>query len=535
MVPALWGSKRIAGMKFLIVDDSYDDRLVTRRYLNREFGHDIEVHQARDPQEALDILNRERVDCILLDLHYGDSTGHSLLQALKEKDGELPSAVVVMTGSGSEGAAVSSLKMGAHDYVTKNNLDSALLKKVVDYALNSYRLQQEFKARQEELERINQELSHKDKLKTNFVASASHELRTPVAAMLGLVDLLKESNLDSHQQQLVDDLAACSDSLLLTVDDIIDLARVEAGIMETRPYAFHLVEEIQESLRPLRVLARDKGLILASHIPDDFGPWRMGDRRRIRQIVNNLVGNAIKYTDQGRVDVRVEEAGDDQVLFSISDTGIGIASADQARIFEPFFQAEEDDGKKSSGLGLTTCVSLVKALNGELNLVSNLGKGSTFQFQIPLPQITPPAVKERARTKTGEALQKTDKQQSLKILLVEDNHIICNVLQAQLESRGYSVYVASDGVKALKLLNSETVDVILMDCQMPNMDGYEATTRIRQDLQLNLPIIALTADAFQSQRDRCLECGMNDILVKPVSAQELDDYLTNLKKSGPKE
>ena len=516
-------------MKFLIVDDSYDDRLVTRRYLNREFGHDVEIHQARDPREALDVLNREQFDCILLDLHYGDSTGHSLLEALKQGDGELPSAVVVMTGSGSEKAAVSSLKLGAHDYITKNNLDSALLKKVVDYALNSFRLQQEFRRRQEELERINQELSHKDKLKTNFVASASHELRTPVAAMLGLMELLKETDLDPQQRQLISDLEACSDSLLLTVDDIIDLARVEAGIMETRPYAFHLIEEIQESLRPLQVLARDKGLLLNSHVPEDFGPWRMGDRRRIRQIVNNLVGNAIKYTEFGRVDVTVEEAEKDQVAFSVSDTGIGISSQDQPRIFEPFYQAEEDDGKKSSGLGLSTCVSLVKALNGDIQLKSRPGLGSTFQFKIPLPEIPPPAAIEKAKAAAGSALQSTPQTRSLKVLLVEDNHIIRSVLQAQLESRGYGVHTASDGLKALQILAMEKVDVILMDCQMPNMDGYEATERIRTELDLNLPIIALTADAFQSQRDRCLECGMNDILVKPVSARELDEYLTDLQ------
>lgn len=520
-------------MRFLIVDDSYDDRLVTRRYLQQEFGHDVEIQQARDPDEAMEILQREAFDCILLDLHYGGATGHSLLQSLKERDGELPSAVVVMTGSGSETAAVSSLKMGAHDYVTKHNLNSTLLKKVVDYALNCYKLQQEFRERQEELERINQELSHKDKLKTNFVASASHELRTPVAAMLGLIELLETTDLDAHQRQLVADLSACSDSLLLTVDDIIDLARVEAGIIETRPYAFHLVDEIQESLRPLRVLARDKQLELESHIPSELGPWRMGDRRRIRQIINNLVGNSIKYTESGRIDVRVEQGEGENLIFSVTDTGIGIDKEDQKRIFEPFFQADVgEDSYKSSGLGLTTCLNLLKALRGELTLESTPDRGSTFKFTIPLPEIPPPVVKQDAHRQTGEALDQEGSNRRLRVLLAEDNHIISNVLQAQLESRNYTVYVASDGAKALEVLDKEEVDVVLMDCQMPNLDGYQATRIIREKLGLTLPVVALTADAFQSQRDRCLECGMNDILVKPVSAQELDDYLTGLVGDG---
>jgi len=511
-------------MKFLIVDDCPNDRSIAMRLLRQEFGEDLEIQQAKSPNEALAMLDKQRFDCILLDLHYDNSSGYTLIKSLKGQDGELPSAVVVMTGSGSEEAAVSSLKLGAHDYVTKNNLNGPVLKKVVDYALNCHNLRQELRSRQEDLERINLELGHKDKLKTNFVASASHELRTPVTAMLGLLSMLGDTELDAQQNRLVADLRACSDSLLLTVDDIIDLARVEAGIMEARPYSFHLLDEIQESLRPLRVLARDKKLSLKSHIHEDLKPWRLGDRRRIRQILNNLVGNAIKYTDTGRIDVTIEQGPDDTVVFSVRDTGIGISEQDQARIFEPFYQADSHGDAKSSGLGLTTCVNLVKALCGQLELESEIGKGSTFRFRIPLPEVASPAPKDD-HTNCAEN-QRT--KQHLVVLLAEDNHIISHVLQAQLERRSYTVFLASDGSKALEILKSEPIDVVLMDCQMPNMDGYEATKVIRQELKLELPVIALTADAFQSQRERCLECGMNDILVKPVSIDDLDDYLRSL-------
>lgn len=519
-------------MKFLIVDDSYDDRLVTRRYLNQEFGHDIEIDQARSPEEAMELLENNQFDCILLDLHYGSSTGYTLIESLKTQSGELPSAVVVMTGSGSEEAAVSSLKLGAHDYITKGNLNGAVLRKVVDYALNCFNLRKELRARQEELERINRELSHKDKLKTNFVASASHELRTPVAAMLGLLEMLEETKLDAQQNQLVTDLMACGDSLLLTVDDIIDLARVEAGIMETRPYPFHLIDELQESLRPLRVLARDKDLDLDSVVDPTVGPWRMGDRRRIRQILNNLVGNAIKYTHSGRIVVRIDPGEGENLVFSVTDTGMGISDEDQTRIFEPFYQADSSEHvSKSSGLGLSTCLNLIEALSGKLELDSTLGVGSVFRFTIPLPEIPAPSTKDKCR-KVKFTDDNPSSKRALNVLLAEDNQIISNVLQAQLEDREYSVFLAPDGAKALDVLKSENIDVILMDCQMPNIDGYEATRIIREELKLELPIIALTADAFQSQRDRCLECGMNDILVKPVSANELDVYLSNLFRSS---
>ena len=512
-------------MKVLVVDDSYDDRLATRRYLRHEFGAEVEIEQAESPEQAIGQVQSHEFDCILLDLHYGGEDGYSLIQSIKTPQGELPAAVIVMTGSGSEEAAVACLKLGAHDYVTKNNLSGPALRKVINYAMDSHRLRSNILQRQEELERINKELNHKDKLKTNFVASASHELRTPVAAMLALLELLENTQLDEEQAQLIGDLRSCGDSLLLTVDDIIDLARVESGIMETRPYPFNLSCEIQESFRPLRVLARDKNLTLKSHIDENIALWRMGDRRRIRQILNNLVGNAIKYTDEGRVDLKVQKGPQNILIFSVSDTGIGISLEDQKRIFEPFFQAEmHGETPKSSGLGLTTCVNLVKALNGALEMESKPGVGSTFRFSIPLPEVEPPAPKEEVKSKTHQA----GVGPHLHILLAEDNQIIRNVLQAQLESRNYTVITASDGAKALEILQQEKIDVVLMDCQMPTMDGYEATQKLRNELKLEVPVIALTADAFQSQRDRCLECGMNDILVKPVSAQELDEYLTNL-------
>lgn len=485
-------------MKFLIVDDSQQDLLATERYLIQEFGDDSEISRASSPEEALDILKDQAFDCVLLDLHHHTSSGYHIVKTLKNENSDMPSGIVVMTGCG------------------------------VEYALNSFQLCQQLRNRRDDLERINHELKHKDKLKTHFVASASHELRTPVTAMLGLLEMLEETALDCQQKQLLADLRACGDSLLLTVDDIIDLARIEAGIMETRPLRFHLVNEIQESLRSLRVLARDKNLTLESHIPECLQPWRLGDRRRIRQILNNLVGNAVKYTERGRIDVTISEGEGDRLKFSVADSGIGIAPEDQKRIFEPFYQADDEHGSISSGLGLATCLNLVRALEGELRLESEPGKGSIFSFTIPLPTVEPPTCREKCKCKE-EGILKDNNHKHLHILLAEDNQIIANILQAQLESRDYTVYLASDGAEALEILKTEKIDVVLMDCQMPNMDGYEATENIRSQLKLELPVIALTADAFQSQRDRCLESGMNDILVKPVSVDDLDTYLSNLR------
>ena len=379
-------------------------------------------------------------------------------------------ALIIMSRSGSEEAAVSCLKRGAHDYITKSNLNSTFLRQVVTSALESYRLQQDLLKRQIELEQINKELGNKDKLKTHFVASASHELRTPVSAMFGLMDMLETTDLDSQQRRLMADLRACGESLLLTVDDVIDLARVESGIIETRAFAFELSEELQESLRPLRVLARDKNLILECHLSESIAPWRLGDRGRIRQILNNLVGNAIKYCDSGRVDIRVEEGEGSLLTFSVTDTGIGVTKEDQQRIFEPFFQADRNsEGHKSSGLGLATCVQLVKALNGNLELESEPNVGSIFKFSIPLPETDPPKSESPASSEkeTGKETVTTNSPH-LHVLLAEDNPIISAVLQAQLEGRNYTVTTVPDGVKALRALKTENIDIVLMDCQMPN-------------------------------------------------------------------
>lgn len=478
---------------------------------------------AHSCEEASQCLEDPSFDCLLL-----DTDCSRLMGSLRGSDDQFPCAIVVMMGVGSEEATFRALKLGAHDYISKLELNPQELKKTVTSARHSYSVQQELQARQLELARLNNELRRKDRLKMHFVASASHELRTPVSAMLGLLELLEQTRLSSEQFQILENLKACGDSLLLTVDDIIDLAKVEAGHLEIRSYPFHLPDEIQDSLLPLSVLARDKSLQLSSHLPQDFQPWRLGDRRRIRQILNNLVGNAIKYTYAGKVDVLVEETAEQRVRFSVIDTGPGISPEDQVRIWEPYFQGGvEGRPGTGSGLGLTTCQNLVKAIGGLLDLDSTLGEGSTFSFEIPLPVVEAPPTEP-----APPRAQDTTASFRYNILLVEDNRMIARVLQTQLERLNHNVQHAPDGCHALEILEREPIDVVFMDCQMPRLDGYETTQKLRQELKLTVPVIALTADVFTGLKERCLAAGMDDYLVKPVSGLELQEYLANMNRSG---
>lgn len=510
-------------MKFLVVDGSSEACEQAREGLRGGFGAEAEVVTVSSPKAATERLQEGAFDCLLLDTDSSD-----LMSSLRSDDDQLPCAIVVMTGTGSEEATFNSLKLGAHDYINKDGFDSSTLKKAVTSALHAFSVQQQLQARQLELARINDELRRKDRLKMHFVASASHELRTPVSAMLGLLELLEHTSLSEQQFHILENLKACGDSLLLTVDDIIDLAKIEAGHLEIRPYPFHLPDEIQDSLLPLNVLARDKSLQLSSHLDEDLQPWRLGDRRRIRQILNNLVGNAIKYTYTGRVDVSVEATTGNQVRFSVIDTGPGISSEDQARIWEPYFQgAVEGRPGTGSGLGLTTCLNLVKAIGGHIDLDSTLGQGSTFSFEIPLPVVEAP------KSEPTPAVDPSAVTFRYNILLVEDNRMIARVLQTQLKRLNHNVFHAPDGCQALEILKAEPIDVVFMDCQMPVLDGYETTQKLRHELKLEIPVIALTADLFTGLRERCLAAGMDDYLIKPVSGLELQEYLANLNRAQP--
>ena len=381
----------------------------------------------------------------------------------------------------------------------------------------------------------NQELAiQASKAKSEFLATMSHEIRTPMNGVSGMAALLLDTPMSAEQQEFAQTIKSSADSLLAIINDILDFSKIEAGKMTLEPLAFDFCRACSEVLDLLSGRAREKGIELALDYADDVPRRVVGDPVRLRQVVLNLAGNAVKFTAKGHVKVRVTcEGGAGATTWlkvAIEDTGIGIPLEAQATIFEKFTQADGSTTRKfgGTGLGLSISRQLIGLMGGDLQLTSEPGKGSTFFFTLALPI----AQEEPGQAGQAEAPAAIPHGTlGRHVLLVEDNEVNQRVAKHLLGKLGCTLEVAGNGVLALeKLASGATYDLVLMDCQMPEMDGFEATRvfRAREAASgaTRLPVIAMTANAMQGDRERCMDAGMDDYLTKPVQPAELTRVLT---------
>ena len=382
------------------------------------------------------------------------------------------------------------------------------------------------KQAEEEINKARRAAEEASEAKSAFLANMSHEIRTPLNAMIGLTQLTLTTALSDKQQDYLSNISGASKTLLALVDDILDFSKVEAGQLEIEALPFRLDEVMSTTEAMMRVRLAEKPIDLSFDVAPDVPLDLIGDPLRLGQVLSNLTTNALKFTSKGRVDVRVAlaESDDEDVRLrvTVADTGIGIDAEARAKLFRPFTQADISTTRKfgGTGLGLAISQNLVQLMGGSIGVDSAPGSGSTFWFTAQFG---------RAQKAAARRDRKLSLPPGVRILVVDDNDINRQVAREMLIAEGARVDLAENGVQAVDKVMDGGVDAVLMDLQMPEMDGYEATRRIRaEDRFKDLPIVAMTAHALAAERDKCLAVGMDEHLTKPIDPARVISVLAGL-------
>jgi signal transduction histidine kinase len=531
--------------RVLVVDDMPDNVRLLAMEL-RDHGH--QVTEAGDGPTALYVARAIHPDVILLDVIMRGMDGIETCRALKADSRTSSIPVLMVSARGEEEDVLKGFAVGALDYITKPFYFPIVAARVAGAA--------RLAAARSDLETLNRQLQAEiaerkhaevalqaskaaaeaaNRAKSAFLANMSHEIRIPMNAILGMTDLTLATSLETEQRTNLRIVKVSAESLLFLIDDILDFSKIEAGRIELDAIPFDLGECIEDIVNLLSLRAREKGLEFTCKAGSDV-PRLDGDSARLRQVLVNLIGNAIKFTQRGKVSLEIERltptgVSAERLRFAVRDTGAGIANEKQSLIFEPFRQAEGSTTRTygGTGLGLSISSRLVALMGGTLTVESRLGQGSRFAFELAIPRAGDKAgVSNRPSTSPSNLLDRlSDAPAStdpLRILVAEDDPFNQRVVRLMLSGHGHDVTLVENGRQAVEAMHEGNKDLVLMDVQMPEMDGLQATEAIRRHeagTGRHVPIIALTAHALVEDRSTCLAAGMDGFLTKPIRKNQL--------------
>lgn len=535
--------------RLLIVDDDAIDRRLYCKSLAHAAPDICHIQQAENGAAGLEALRTGQFDCVLLDFNLPDMTGLKFLAAAAV-DGELPCAVVLVTGQGNEAIAVEAMKRGVQDYLVKDRVNESNLWRTLTQAVTQAELKQRLaislrdltashlaleqevatrKAGEVELRAAKDAAEQGSQAKTRFVAMVTHELRTPLNGILGYAQLLRiEGGLSARQDAHVGTMMQSGQHLLEMIERVLDFASIETERMELHPADVSVHDLIEGCVASISPIAKERVLSLRVVHSHDAPRQIVADPVRLRQVLLNLLGNAVKYTDSGGVELRLLAGASPGALrIEIADTGHGIDEASRDRLFQEFERLDAATSVEGAGLGLAIAARIVRLMGGTINYVPNPNGGSVFWFELPRADVGPallPGPVKGAPPSPGR-----------RVLLVDDIKINRDIIGTFLDAAGHAVTLTESGGESVRLAAEQEFDVILMDVRMPQMDGLEATRRIRTlaGCHGQVPIVALTAYTSPEQLAQCQDAGMDGHIPKPVDYEtlirEIDNVVTRHK------